>query len=932
MKHFYSIFTISLLIISTFSFAQNSKKKLDHSDYASWKKIEKEQISQNGQWAVCETNPARGDGRLDVFSLKKDEKLQFNRGAQAKFGPENNYIAFLVKPQFDTIRKLKIAKTKKDKLPKDSLFVFVFGADSIQKYEKVKSFSCPKDAGNWMAFMLDGYNPPADTTQADSTEKKPEKINTKKNGNRLVLLNPIEGKKHHFDRVKEFKISENGKMLSFIQTLGDSIDSVRVTVFDFGLERATNIIKREGYAKKLAVNASGDAAAFIYSADTVKQKVYDLFFWQKGDDAAKMIVSKETNSVPEGWAVSENGKTSFSKDGSKLWYATAPIPEKEAEDSLMKDEIARLDVWHWQDSKLQPQQKLQLKKEQKRSYRAVYHIEEQKSVQLCDMDMRDLRFPFEGNGDFALGTDSKNYEIVASWDGWYRDYYFVELKTGKREILLEKQASSAYLSPDGNYFAWYDQGDSCWKAKNTTDQEVKNLTAQIPHPFYNEKHDTPALPNPYGIAGWDKDNKHIFIYDRYDIWKIDPGMKEQPQNLTKNWGRKNKTSLRFTRLNREINYVPKEIMVKLFDKKTKMAGFAKVSTNKAGEPKVLIMEKASMGNLHKARYSDEMIWRKGNVQQYPELYAGNTGFKNEVLLTNTNPQQKEYNWMQEELVSWTSTDGTKLEGILYKPEDFDPNKKYPMLVYFYETYSDELYKYYSPAPSRSVINFPYFVSNGYLIFIPDIVYGTGYPGQDAYKAIVSGTLKMMERSYVDAEHMGIQGQSWGGYQVAYLVTQTNLYAAAEAGAPVSNMTSAYGGIRWGSGMSRMFQYEKTQSRIGGTLWEKPMQYLKNSPVFMTDKIETPLLIMHNDNDGAVPWYQGIELFVAMRRLQKPCWMLTYNGDSHNLKGENWGNRMDLSRRLQQFFDHYLKEAPAPKWMSEGVPAIKKGKDYGFDLE
>ena len=172
------------------------------------------------------------------------------------------------------------------------------------------------------------------------------------------------------------------------------------------------------------------------------------------------------------------------------------------------------------------------------------------------------------------------------------------------------------------------------------------------------------------------------------------------------------------------------------------------------------------------------------------------------------------------------------------------------------------------------------------------------------------------------------GQSWGGYQVAYLITQTNMYAAAWAGAPVVNMTSAYGGIRWESGMSRQFQYERTQSRIGGTLWEKPDLYIRNSPLFHLPKVQTPVVIMANDADGAVPWYQGIEMFTDLRRLGKPVWLLQYNGEAHNLVKRE--NRKDISIRELQFFDHYLKGAPAPVWLEKGVPAVEKGRNWGLE--
>jgi dipeptidyl aminopeptidase/acylaminoacyl peptidase len=306
-------------------------------------------------------------------------------------------------------------------------------------------------------------------------------------------------------------------------------------------------------------------------------------------------------------------------------------------------------------------------------------------------------------------------------------------------------------------------------------------------------------------------------------------------------------------------------------------------------------------------------------------------FKKMHRISDINPQQNDYLWGEVQLVSWISAKGEKLEGLLYTPENLNPEKKYPLLIYFYERNSDNLHNHRIPSPSRSIINPTYCTSNGYVVFVPDITYGTGHPGKDCYDAVVSGTLAMCDQfEFIDRTKMGLQGQSWGGYQIAHLVTQTDLFTCAMAGAPVSNMTSAYGGIRWGSGLSRAFQYEKSQSRIGQPLWEAPELYIENSPVFFADQVNTPLLIMHNDEDGAVPWYQGIEYFSALRRLQKPVWMLVYNGAPHNLR--RWPDRMDLDKRMMQFFDHYLKDAPAPVWMTDGIPAVKKGIEKGFELK
>jgi dipeptidyl aminopeptidase/acylaminoacyl peptidase len=298
-------------------------------------------------------------------------------------------------------------------------------------------------------------------------------------------------------------------------------------------------------------------------------------------------------------------------------------------------------------------------------------------------------------------------------------------------------------------------------------------------------------------------------------------------------------------------------------------------------------------------------------------------FAGATRISESNPQQAEYRWGTVELVSWRGSDGAELQGLLYKPEDFDPAKKYPMVVYFYESLSDNLHQYQAGVP-RNTTQPMLYASNGYLVFMPDIRYTPGYPGESAMKSIVPGVQALIGRGFVDPAAVALQGQSWGGYQAAYMITRTPMFRAAMAGAPVANMTSAYGGIRWETGIARPFQYEAGQSRIGGSLWDEPWRYIENSPLFALDRVTTPVLIMANDADGAVPWYQGIEMFVGMRRLGKEVYMLNYNGDGHNPTKR--ANQLDIARRTMQFFDHHLKGAPAPAWMREGIPFLQKGRD------
>ena len=477
---------------------------------------------------------------------------------------------------------------------------------------------------------------------------------------------------------------------------------------------------------------------------------------------------------------------------------------------------------------------------------------------------------------------------------------------------------------------WYDR-----KAKNYfayDGKETKNITAKIKVPLWDEVNDTPDLPGPYGVMKWLENDEAVFIYDRYDVWKFDPLGQKRPINIT-GIGRNSKTSYRYLQTNPEERFlkVDQKLFYRLFNDKTKESGIVEATLKDWMAFEMVDEGRFGIASLVKSKSDNTILYTKETYEKSPDLYVRQlipNSLEEAIRLTGINPQQKEYNWGTAELIKWKAYTGKETQGIVYKPENFDPKKKYPLICYFYETLSDGLYTYHPPSPTPSRLNISFFVSRGYVVLAPDIHYGTGHPARDAYNHIVSGARYLVKQGYIDSTRMGIQGQSWGGIQVAQLVTMTKLFKAAWAGAPVANMTSAYGGIRWESGVNRQFQYEKSQSRIGATLWEKPNLYIENSPLFHLPNVTTPLVIMANDADGAVPWYQGIELFTAMRRLNKKVWMLTYNGEAHNLVERR--NRKDIQIREQQYFDWLLKDDVPPKWITEGVPAVKKGKDWGLD--
>jgi len=916
------------------SYAQPGQKKImDHSIYDDWKAIRNTQISNDGNWVSYEVNPAQGDGMLYLYDTQTEEYQIASRAYQAVFSYMGDFLAYKIKPEFQVMREAKKKKKKKDALPKDSLGIIITGDGSLLKFDRVKSFRVPREGGEWLVIHHYSKKDSSkdESVKSDSLENQKSK---KPEGSELTILHPLSREVHYVSDVTAYEVSGNGGLIAYVRSTGDSVKINSLSVFDTRNQQFTYLFEAEGRLEQLAISQSGDNLAFLHHKDTTKAAGYNLYYWSLATGSVKSIVDSLSNGMPAGWGISKNGKLWFSEDELKIFFGTAAIPSQEEEDTLLDVEKPKVDVWNWNDPLLQSMQKVRLKEEQKRTYLAVFSFAGDRMYQLGDTLIQDVRTMFEGNGDYALGLASAPYHKLISWkSGRYKDVYLIDLSAGTKTELLRAKNGPVYLSPAGKYLLWYETADSNWYSHDIKTETLTCLSCGTDVAFYDETNDEPMDPNAYGVAGWTKDDESVLINDRYDIWKFDPAGRDIPLNLTNHYGREHHITFRYQKLNRDISYIPSDQAMLLhgYNEESKQTGFYSASLHLKAMPSELIEGPSYFGSPQASTDGSTLVYSRGTFTDYYDLWITGMNFKKQRQISDANPQAQDYFWGKPELVHWTSFNGEGLDGILYTPENLDPEKKYPMLVYFYERSSNRMYRHTAPAPSRSTINIPFCVSNGYVVFVPDSVYQEGYPGQGAYDAVVSGSMAMCRQfKFIDEKNMAIQGQSWGGYQVAYLVTRTNIYKAAMAGAPVSNMTSAYGGIRWGSGMSRMFQYEQSQSRIGGTLWERTPLYIENSPLFHAPRVNTPLLMMHNDNDGAVPWYQGIEFFVALRRLDKPVWLLVYNNEQHNLT--KWPNRKDLSIRMMQFFDHYLKGAPAPVWMTEGVPATEKGRNSGYQLD
>ena len=945
--------TTSFLFIVSISLSQN-KKPLDHTVYDGWQSVGERTISNNGKYVVYTVNPQEGDGELFIKRTTGELVAQVNRGYNATITEDDKYVIFKIKPHFKDTREAKIKRKKPEEMPKDSLGIISLENERNNKlFARVKSYKIPEDVGGWAAFLFEK----AETRKASDSTAKAKKADLsdaatdyadedgpgekKEDGADLILTNLQTNQEKTFKNVVEFFFNKTGKKL-LLEVSPSKKDSTlgSVMVVDLVTGISKTIFHRFNDAKGFAMDEEGTQVSFVAERDSLTkalQKFHKLWYYKEGMDSAQMIADRYTSGIRSGWAVSENSNIIFSKSGKRLLFGTAPILIPK-DTTIPEIDRVNVDVWNYKDDYLQPQQLKNKDNEEKRSFTAIYDWQNKSVVQLGNHSTNPVYVTQEGDGEHFYATSDSGMRQASQWQGYtVKKVYHVNPSTGRATEIRSNFKGNVYPSYEGKYLLMYDEREKQYTVYNPATKTTTVVSAKIPFPLYDEDNDVPDDPNSYGVVQWMENDKAVLVYDRYDIWKIDPENKTAPVNLTMGEGRKQKINFRFLNTDREERFIKENQTLYLgtFNEVTKDSALAKLPLTIKAPPVFLVRVKGNVRNVIKSKHEDVFVFGQETYQQ-SDLYASLNPAVNAagvsadlVKLTNLNPQQVDYIWGTAELFKWKAYTGKMTEGILYKPGNFDPKKKYPMLVYFYERSNHTLNNYLAPAPTPSRLNIPFFVSRGYIVFVPDIWYKTGYPGKSAYDYILSGTRAVVKQGFVDSTKIGLQGQSWGGYQIADLITRTNLYAAAWAGAPVANMTSAYGGIRWGTGLNRQFQYEKTQSRIGATLWERPDLYIENSPLFRLPKVKTPLVIMANDADDAVPWYQGIELFTGLRRLNKPVWLLNYNNEAHNLVERK--NRKDISEREQQFFDWLLKGEKPARWLEGGVPALMKGKDMGLGI-
>lgn len=872
-------------------------------------------ISGNGNWVAYGVWPELGDGEVRITSSNGRTTHTIERGERPQLTNNGRWAGAIVKPPF-----IESENAGRD-APKNGLTLLNTESGETMNFEEVRSFSFSNDS-RWAIIHHHQTN-----------DVENGKFDNPHIGRPVRLVRLDEPDDMFLPFVNASAVDSTSSFFAF-----STVDTSATENGFFAIDLTSDSTQPEkilgmenGYYDNLTWDHKRSRIAFTATQLDTTQKFRpddaSIVTWNAFDGEPEFMIRPED--INENYRLRSNNRITWTYDGSRLFFAVqeadmVALDEIEAEkDSVTTENLYDLDriltgvegkVWHTDDPLIKTHEKQTWNSRKNHLYRVIYHLDDQRLVQVSNVDMPDISL--DHHTGRVLGSSSNPYLKKITWDGRYSDFYLVDQQTGEAELFLEKQRFGATVSPNGKFATWFDGSD--WILQSTETGAIRNLTARIDVSFADEDNDRPMPSGSYGIAGWTDNDAAVLIYDKYDIWQFDTSDGSYI-SLTGGTGREEMRIFRIVDLNpEEFTFGRSErLLLRMYHDWDKNYGFYEARIGRSGVSRVFEDQKR-FNIIALAEESDAILFTRETYTEYPNLWVvSDRRFRNPQRVSDLHLDLTErFAWGRAELVEWLNMDGRTVQGVLIYPGNYEPGERYPVFIYYYERFSQRLYDFNVPVTNHRP-NLAQYASDGYAVFLPDVWFDVPIPGYSATKNLVPGVKKLVEMGIADPDAIGLHGHSWSGYLTAHVVTQTDIFAAAVAGAPVSNMTSAYGGIRWGSGLARQFQYEQTQSRLGVSLWENPNPYIENSPLFFADRINTPLMIQHGDADEAVPWYQSIELYLAMRRLGKESVFLHYYNEPHHLR--NLSNRLDYAIKMKEYMDHYLKGAPAPAWITDGVP-------------
>ncbi len=931
------VLPISFLLVLLLSVpaAGQEGRPLTFTDLMKLREIAQPSISSDGAWIAFTAEPDRGDPEVIVRAVDGAARYVIPLASNPVIARGGSWVAARLNPSM-----AEQEAAGRGEAPRRGLTLLATGTGEVVEVAEVRAFAFSAD-GSWLAYHR--FAPRDDEeagSEGDSEQAGDDDAGDREPGTELVLRFLASGRETELADVRSFAFDEQGHFIAYAVAGADNTrDGLYLRNLQTSGEPESVLDARPfGHYAELSWKEEDSGLAFVMATEDRDGEPGKgtLMAWD-GSSTSELVGSDE---APDGWFVPTTNSISWSKDGERLFFGWRPIREDEAKrlaadpSAAAAEESDRgsredepfdpydseailadrgVDVWHWLDPRINPQQKIVWDREKDRTYTAVHHMDSGRVVSLADPDVPDVAVP--DNADVSIARSDVPYRWEATWTGGNEDAYVIELGTGNRTLVAERLDARAALSPEGRFAVYFRDGD--YFLFDVASGEPRNVTESLGVPFANEDHDFPRPAPGYGLGGWIEDDAAMLVYDKYDIWVV-PTDGSAAWNLTEGEGRAQKRIFRVIDTDPEKVAIGAgdELLLSSYHDMEKNFGFYRAHADAPGATRLLEEDKM-FRFLAKAEDASRVLFTRQDYDEFPDLWvADDTAFAGPRKLTEVNPNISEVAWGTAELTEWHSADGTPLQGVVIKPGNYEEGKRYPVLVYYYRFFSQRLHEFNQPAVNHRP-SFPLYASNGYVVFLPDVRFEVGRPGFASTKSVVPGVQHLVDIGIADPDAIALHGHSWSGYQTAFMVTQTNIFKTAIAGAPVSNMTSAYSGIRLGSGLARQFQYEMTQSRLSGNLWNARADYIDNSPVFFADKIETPMLILHGDIDDAVPWEQSIELYLAMRRNGKETVFLQYNDEPHH--PQTYANKLDWAMKMKEWLDHYLKGEPAPDWIKMGIP-------------
>jgi dipeptidyl aminopeptidase/acylaminoacyl peptidase len=891
-------------------------------------------LSPDGKWLAYGINRANRSNELRIMNIATGATTVAAFGAQPAFAADSRWVAYSI-----GLPEAQQDKLRKDKKPiHNKLGILNLASGQTATVEGIESFAF-NASGSHLAMRHYAPEkkdaPPADGAAAPDADETPQ-------GATLIVRHLATLRDTTLGNVAEFAWQDKGRLLAVTISAEDKAGN-GVQLFDPDssalrvLDSSSSIYSALAWRKE----AADLAVLKSKSDDRHDGPTHIALAWThltEPSEATRTYDPTADHAFPPGMRTVAFRKPSWSDEGAVVFLGVAKWTEKpvlprkaaataaggngngqgeEKPAAVDEDEPAGVDVWHSHDVDVMPKQKLNARNDRQRNLLAAWHLEAGRFVQL-GKDLAEQVTPLK-HQKLAYAANWASYAMERSIGRPAADLYLLDLDRGERTKIKERLGDDRYVqqSPGGRYLL-YVQDDHYWTV-NVATRAVVNITKTVPTVFVDRESDATIKQKPaFGVAGWTRNDEAVILYDKFDLWKVTADG-ARATRLTA--GAADQTRHRYVRVNPDDEWIDtdKPLYLSLFGLWTKRSGYARLLPGPASAERMIWLDK-SVARLAKAKDADVYAYVAEDFDDSPDVFIGGPDLENARQITKTNPFQDRYAWGHSEAIEYKNERGDRLQGGLYYPAGYQPGKRYPMIVYLYERLSDEVHRYVSP-DERSPYNVAAFTSLGYFVLEPDIKFRPREPGLSVADCVGAAVKKVVDLGLADSRRVGVVGHSWGGFDTSFLATHTDLFAAAVAGAPITDLVSNYGNHHWSSGIAETDHIETGQQRMEVPLWEDLPAYIRNSAVFNVQNMKTPLMIEVGDSDGTVFWHQGVELYNVARRAKKDVVLLVYAGEDHGLRKKP--NQLDYHRRIVDWFGHYLKGEPAPSWIANGVSYLDR---------